>query len=726
MGGMQDLTRELTELAAHAAAIRVVPLSEDELLGFLDRVHTAQQMLHAAVLHAVHEIDRRRIPAAQHAPTPQSWLRGRLRVSSPAAHRLLAQARTLHRTPALDKAAGAGRINAEQLDTITTALTGLPSNLPPAVHTEAGAILTRWADHLDPHALRIAGRRILTHAAPDIADALEENWLKRIERDTHRRRYLTLSPAGIGQVRLHGLLDCESAAVLTAALDPLCKPDPTAATTSTAVCKAHPTASTAEGATTTGDTIGTSNNAGDGTTTRSSDSTTCSTSDTTGSSTTAADTGINAMGSTTIGAGSNGGLTVTSSTRTTVLHTARTPGQRRADALIEICRLALAEGQLPDNGGDRPQITVTIAYDPLRRSLGTGTLDNGEPLSAATARRLACDARILPIILNGDSQILDAGRTRRTATGPLRRALNTRDKGCAFPGCDRPPRWCDAHHIISWTDGGPTDLNNLVLLCGYHHRLIHDDTTPDEAHDTAHPDTPNTPRPGTPNPPRPGPRDDQRVVTQPRAGRGGFGDAVFERGVGGDTANIAQPEAANTPRAGAGATPWADAPNSTRRAVRDSTQTATRDSTPDEPRHNARSGTREEAQNGVRTSSREEARLSTRATTRDSTRDEARNDVPTSSREEARLSTRATTRDSTRDEAEDTRAEDNAQDTAWDNNEPDRRNLGRTHTAAATATGRKDNVWEVRAGTDGRPEFLPPAWIDPRRLPRRNGYHQRV
>ncbi|WP_344646564.1 HNH endonuclease signature motif containing protein, partial [Winogradskya consettensis] len=72
---------------------------------------------------------------------------------------------------------------------------------------------------------------------------------------------------------------------------------------------------------------------------------------------------------------------------------------------------------------------------------------------------------------------LNAGRRRRHATGAIRRALHIRDKGCTFPGCDRPPRWTDAHHLTHWADGGPTNLDNLALLCREHHRLIHDPTT---------------------------------------------------------------------------------------------------------------------------------------------------------------------------------------------------------------------------------------------------------
>jgi hypothetical protein len=151
----------------------------------------------------------------------------------------------------------------------------------------------------------------------------------------------------------------------------------------------------------------------------------------------------------------------------------RNPGQRRADALVDVCRLALAGGRLPDNGGDRPQVVLTVPYDPLTRTLGTGALDTGDRLDPATTLRLACDAKVLPAVIDPTGQPLALGRERRLFTGPLRRALVLRDGGCAFPGCDRPSRWCDGHHIRHWTAGGPTALSNAVLLCGHHHRLIH-------------------------------------------------------------------------------------------------------------------------------------------------------------------------------------------------------------------------------------------------------------
>ncbi|MFI6783834.1 DUF222 domain-containing protein [Micromonospora sp. NPDC050276] len=154
-------------------------------------------------------------------------------------------------------------------------------------------------------------------------------------------------------------------------------------------------------------------------------------------------------------------------------HDDRSPGQRRADALGEVCRLALRTGQLPDNGGDRPQLVVTVSLDELVNGVRAGTLETGTRLTPGAVRRLACDAGVLPAVLGGNGQVLDVGRQRRLFTGPLRRALVLRDGGCAFPGCDRPPRWCDGHHIRHWADGGATALGNAVLLCGYHHRFIH-------------------------------------------------------------------------------------------------------------------------------------------------------------------------------------------------------------------------------------------------------------
>lgn len=153
----------------------------------------------------------------------------------------------------------------------------------------------------------------------------------------------------------------------------------------------------------------------------------------------------------------------------------RTPEKRNADALETLLTTTLAGEQLPA-GGERPQITVTIDHDDLRRRLpgDKTTLEPGEePLSPTNARRIACDAEILPVLLSGPSQPLDVGRTRRTAPAHIRTALLARDGRCAFPRCDRPPGLPEAHHIRHWADGGSTAVDNMVMLCGHHHRTVH-------------------------------------------------------------------------------------------------------------------------------------------------------------------------------------------------------------------------------------------------------------
>ena len=117
---------------------------------------------------------------------------------------------------------------------------------------------------------------------------------------------------------------------------------------------------------------------------------------------------------------------------------------------------------------------VTIYVDQLaRRAGGRALLDTGETITIEAARRLACDADIAAVLVKGGSEILDLGRTHRVVTNAQYKALVIRDGGCRFPGCDRPPGWCQAHHIVEWPDGGRTDLDNQVLLCLTHHHLIH-------------------------------------------------------------------------------------------------------------------------------------------------------------------------------------------------------------------------------------------------------------
>jgi Domain of unknown function (DUF222)/HNH endonuclease len=195
----------------------------------------------------------------------------------------------------------------------------------------------------------------------------------------------------------------------------------------------------------------------------------------------------------------------------------RSGGQRRADALTELARRQLEGGRLPQSGGVRPQLLVTVDLDSLLGHPGGlgGETGEGWPLDPEACQRLACDgavtrvlvtrqppgpgdhggdgghhhpgddpslagrlrvaATLLPPTLGGaPTQPLEVGRTTRVVNAAQRHALVVRDRGCAFPDCDRPPGWCEAHHLVHWLAGGPTDLPNLALLCRAHHRAIHE------------------------------------------------------------------------------------------------------------------------------------------------------------------------------------------------------------------------------------------------------------
>ena len=152
----------------------------------------------------------------------------------------------------------------------------------------------------------------------------------------------------------------------------------------------------------------------------------------------------------------------------------RDPGARTWDALVEACRLLQAGDDLPHAHGTTARLTVTVGYDDLHDRLeGLGYLPGGQTLSAAAVRRLACDAELIPGVLGAEGQVLDLGRAQRLVSTAIWLALVLRDQCCTFPGCTRLPIACDAHHLIHWADGGPTSLDNLVLLCRRHHTLTH-------------------------------------------------------------------------------------------------------------------------------------------------------------------------------------------------------------------------------------------------------------
>src|SRR6202795_2061556 len=153
----------------------------------------------------------------------------------------------------------------------------------------------------------------------------------------------------------------------------------------------------------------------------------------------------------------------------------RSRKQRMADSIGELVHHAMDQGTLPRRSGVKPHVTLTTTIESLKNELGAPPADLALslPISTRTLERIACDCTMSRVLL-ADSMVIDVGRATRTVSPPMRRALRARDRGCRWPGCDRQVNWSTPHHIEFWARGGPNNLPNLVLLCFFHHRLVHE------------------------------------------------------------------------------------------------------------------------------------------------------------------------------------------------------------------------------------------------------------
>ena len=153
----------------------------------------------------------------------------------------------------------------------------------------------------------------------------------------------------------------------------------------------------------------------------------------------------------------------------------RTPMQRRAAAIGELARRRLDAGDLPERGGEKPHLALVASVETLRLEPGSpmAQLDWGPLVTGQTARRIADDASVTPVLVDGDGKVLHVGRRSRAVPASVRRALNLRDQHCQAPGCTMPAELCSPHHEPHWVDGGDHDLANLTLYCDVHHGHRH-------------------------------------------------------------------------------------------------------------------------------------------------------------------------------------------------------------------------------------------------------------
>jgi len=147
------------------------------------------------------------------------------------------------------------------------------------------------------------------------------------------------------------------------------------------------------------------------------------------------------------------------------VHDGRKREQRLADALVELA-----------SGGKPATLQVTATVETLKAMAGApaGEMEFAQPISSAAVQRMAWSCSLVRVLLDGQSMVIDVGRSKRLIDGALRRALAVRDKHCQWPGCERPASWCDGHHLVHWINGGETNLANCVLLCKRHHRMVHE------------------------------------------------------------------------------------------------------------------------------------------------------------------------------------------------------------------------------------------------------------
>jgi hypothetical protein len=526
-GRVLESLSEARRAVALCAAAPAWAVSDRDLVACLGEAWAGVQQLTATMAHLVRQAQSRGVPRAHGASSAVVWLRDQFRISPAEGKRLVKLAEALDERPPLDDAVSAGLMSGEQATMIAAIMRQLPKEVGCEVLADAESALIGLADQFDPTQLEKAGAHVLALVAPELEEQHEQEYVDRLEQEAYRKRAFTISPFGEGLFRLSGYLDAAGAAIVNAALDPLCHPrsDPAGPRTPAQrradalvdVCAAalrgdmdlpkqggdaaqvvvtvpfdvlidqlaesglHPgarPASTARRASAAGFAA-----AGR----RASTAGCASTAGSASADGPASAAGFAAAGSAApAGPATAAGFAAAAGSATAVGSTSVDDGADVADTGCSAARPAGAVAA--DVAAFAAQTTSTDGADLEAADLdagrfrsgssgaeaGVGWLDTGVPISAAEARRMACDARIIPAVLGSDSQVLDLGRSRRLFSGAVRRALVLRDRGCSFPMCDRPARWSEGHHVRAWPNGGLTEPDNGCLVCRFHHRLLHD------------------------------------------------------------------------------------------------------------------------------------------------------------------------------------------------------------------------------------------------------------
>ncbi len=468
-----------------------------DLLVALTRLETR---VTAAKLHLIAGADD--VAEADGARDVAAWLTNTCQVDRTTARREQRLAKTLAtRRPALADGLARGEVSLEQAQVIATGLDKLPADVPADTVTKAEEHLVAQAADHPPRELRILTRRVLDVVAPDLGEEQERIALEAEEADARKKTRLFTRSHGDGTTsviaRVPDLVASRLLTHLQAYLNPR-RPDGGRGLDTGLVPRPGSTTEGPDGgcgldtglvprpgSTTEGPDGGCGLDTGlvprPGSTTEGPDGGR------------GLDTGlVPRPGSTTEGCGTTTGDhsvvepasaasgVETTTDRSSGVETTSDGEPTPYDVRLGHAFCSLLEHldphRLPIHGGDATNVVVTIDHDTLRTGLGLATTSTGEVITAGEARRLACTAGILPAVLDGNTRVLDLGRTQRLFTPAQRKALAIRDRHCRTDGCDIPAAWCEAHHETPWSQGGKTDLDNAVLYCSFHHHRAHDPT----------------------------------------------------------------------------------------------------------------------------------------------------------------------------------------------------------------------------------------------------------